>query len=360
MQNLIGNWKSDSPTRPKLVINDWAHTTAKEETGRIWFRLTTIIDSTGIALLKSLATAPIRLKALSSELNKRDVKLVNFHYTDHAPAGIATLKKLNLYRGSLIISLHGSDAHPPAGPLDAALNRYCHKHADAIVACSKSLATRFLSYYPEAADKVRIIQNGTDASIYRPSAPITKKLKNAVPPEYIIGIGAYNPRKAHHHLVEAFSLVSQDFPSLHLCIAGAAGSETPILTETAAKLGLADRIHLFENLEREDVAGLLAHAKLCVQTSLYESMPLAVLEAGAAGTPLVVTDIPGHRDIICEGTTGRLFPANTPQECARTIRDALREDAKSRRMAETFRARVTSELTWKACLGEYLKLAGIH
>jgi glycosyltransferase involved in cell wall biosynthesis len=117
-------------------------------------------------------------------------------------------------------------------------------------------------------------------------------------------------------------------------------------------------VHLFVDVEPQRVAALLAGARACVQTSLTESFPLAVLEAGACGTPLVVSAIPGHDELVHDGIDGRTFALGDPADCAAAIESVLNNPAEAARMACVQKQRIRSTLTWSAAMSQYLRLAG--
>lgn len=81
------------------------------------------------------------------------------------------------------------------------------------------------------------------------------------------------------------------------------------------------------------MAVLLSKAALFVQTSLTESLPLALLEAGASGTPAFVSDTPGHWDLARNYRTGRLFPLGDPSACAAAIAAMLDDPKAAARVA---------------------------
>jgi glycosyltransferase involved in cell wall biosynthesis len=116
------------------------------------------------------------------------------------------------------------------------------------------------------------------------------------------------------------------------------------------------RIHFFVGLQREAVAYLLASAELCVQAALAESFPLAVLEAGATGTPLAATNISGHDELIEDRATGRLFRSADPADCHRVISEMLSDPHATRAVAVALRSLVLDSFTWKHCVCAYGEL----
>jgi glycosyltransferase involved in cell wall biosynthesis len=171
-----------------------------------------------------------------------------------------------------------------------------------------------------------------------------------------LNVGAFIPRKNHLLLLHAFALLRDRYPALHLCIAGANGSERQAVEATVRAQGLSEQVHLFVDLDEFQVALLLSKATLCVQTSLAESFPLAVLEAGSSGIPMVASDIPGHQEMVRNGRTGSLFPLGDPFACANAIAAMLDDPNAAARMAAEQKARVRKELTWVSSMRQYESL----
>lgn len=360
VQNLIRHWGTGDGPQPQLVVNDWQCATPDLRDDALHLRFQVALAGSPAALIKSLAYAPLALWRLWRLLRSRDVQAVNFHYTDLAPFGIALLKRWHLYAGRLVISFHGTDVRAARVGVEGWLQEFTYRHADALVACSNSLADRFAATTGIGRDRVSVVLNGANAAIFRPDAPMTPSLEGRLPSRFLASVGAYIPRKAHEDLLSAFALLSPEFADVHLCIAGADGECLPSLRAQADALGLGARVHFFRGLGPEDVAAFIARALLCVQPALAESMPLAVLEAGAAGTPLVVSDIPGHDELISDGSTGHRFKVRDASDCARVIETALHNESLTRQMAITFRNHVLANLTWEGCAREYRFLYGIN
>lgn len=111
-------------------------------------------------------------------------------------------------------------------------------------------------------------------------------------------------------LLGALHLLNQRHPA-RLLLAGAEDRlYGQALLETARGLGLAQRVHLFKNFESSLKPTLLAAADIFVSPSdnLQETFGLAIIEAMAAGLPVVASDFSGYRDLVAEGKTGFLVP----------------------------------------------------
>ena len=182
------------------------------------------------------------------------------------------------------------------------------------------------------------------------------RLSPPPPSKFILNVGAFIPRKNHTLLLRAFALLKDRYPALHLCIAGADGSERQAVEAAVRAYGLSERVDLFVDLDQFQVALLLSKATLCVQTSLAESFPLAVLEAGASGIPMVISDIPGHQEMVRNGRTGSLFPLGDPSTCANAIATMLDDPDAAARMAAEQKARVRKDRTWASSMRQYERL----
>jgi glycosyltransferase involved in cell wall biosynthesis len=109
------------------------------------------------------------------------------------------------------------------------------------------------------------------------------------------------------------------------------GDERAALESQCAVLGLQERV-LFLGYQ-QDVPNLLAHCDLFVLPSLYEGLPLAILEAMAAAKPVIATAVGGTGEVVVDGETGLLVPPGDPTALAGAIRKLLSDPPFARRLA---------------------------
>ena len=131
-----------------------------------------------------------------------------------------------------------------------------------------------------------------------------------------VAVGNLYPVKDHATLLRA----QAELPDARVAIAGRGDEEAP-LRRLAGELGLADRLHLLGL--RDDVDTVLAAGDVFVQPSRSEGLPLAVLEAMAAGLPVVATRVGGVAEAVAEGETGYLVPSGDPPALAAALRKVL-------------------------------------
>jgi len=101
------------------------------------------------------------------------------------------------------------------------------------------------------------------------------------------------------------------------------------------------------------VAGCLAACDLFVLSSETEGLSLTLLEAMAAGLPIVATAVGGNREVVVEGETGLLVPAKSPQALAHAIRCLLCDPARLLRMGRAARAQVEKEFDMRQVVVKY-------
>ena len=225
VKNLMGNWPSDTSTRPVLAIDNWASPRAVEAHDGVNFRFSALGPPTFPNLLKSFVAVPIRLFRTRALMRQYNVHAVNFHYPGLSAFVTSLTRKLGFYRGNLILSFHGSDVRPPSNWLERLLRPKVLGMADAIVACSCSLADRLSNTLGVPRERIQVIVNGVDTSIFRPDAPRPVSWQTELPSAYLVSIGAFFPLKAQAVLIQAYSRLLADRPQLHLCLAGADGPE---------------------------------------------------------------------------------------------------------------------------------------
>ena len=159
----------------------------------------------------------------------------------------------------------------------------------------------------------------------------------------VIGtVGRLAEQKGHRHLLEAARIVKRAWPSATFVIVGDGPLETP-LRNLSSSLGLGTCVVFTGG--RPDVPAILSLLDLFVLPSLYESFPFAVLEAMAAGKPVVATDVDGVGEAVEDGKTGFLVPSESPGRMADAIQALLRDPARARRMGRAGRRRVEEHFT---------------
>ncbi|RDJ24088.1 glycosyltransferase [Bosea caraganae] len=216
------------------------------------------------------------------------------------PALVAPLAKL---LGMKVIVTHHGDDYRRAkwnGIAKAALRAGEYlgmRFADQVIPVSQSVTRRLRQSFPDRAVALQHIPNGANHSQGAGFAPaalhqdvVTRHRLEHM--RYVACVGRLVPEKCFEDVIAAFERV----PDLdRLVIAGGAEPDSPYLRKLKAMAG--DRVIFTGPLPRPDVETLLAHAALFVLPSSHEGLPIAALEAIAAGAPTLLSDIEPNLDI---------------------------------------------------------------
>ena len=212
------------------------------------------------------------------------------------------------------------------------LNRWTVPLATHVVAVSERVAAYAAREFRIPPDRLSTIVNGVDLNHFR---PVTRD-HDAGPP--VIGCTARLHRKNDHTtLLRAFARLSVRWPEARLLLVGR-GPEELRLRTLADALGVSSRIHFLG--EQPDVAPYLAQLDLYVQASVAEGMPNSVLEAMAAGLPVVATAVGGTPEVVLDGQTGLLVPPGDPSALGDALLALLGDRPLAGRFGRAGRARV--------------------
>jgi glycosyltransferase involved in cell wall biosynthesis len=241
------------------------------------------------------------------------------------------------------------------------IRRRCQQ-ADRIVAPSESLRDELIAAgFPES--RIEVIVNGVPIPPPRDGASRSEArvALAEVNPDLavydlapvVLFTGRLHAGKGLHDLIRAWPTVLQSHPEARLWLIGE-GPERDALYESIVDAGLRGQVLMPGAFD--DVQDLLAAADLFVLPSYQEGLSIALLEAMAAGVPVVASDIPGNRALIRHGVEGRLVPPGNPEALAASIVESLSERLLARTQAAAARRRVVSEFSLEQSARHHLTL----
>lgn len=174
--------------------------------------------------------------------------------------------------------------------------------SDVMIAQSHAMKDDMATYLGFPKEKIIVINNPVSQIIHTFS--VNNDIGEINKQNYLLCVGRLEEQKAFHYAIDAFTVISSDYPGLRLKIVGQ-GSLEETLKKKAAALNLADRID-FEGYQT-DIIYYYLHAKATMLTSLYEGFPNVLVESIALGTPIISFDChSGPREIIIQGKNGYL------------------------------------------------------
>lgn len=243
---------------------------------------------------------------------------------------------------------------PWKSELQHALDRLLARRTTAVVVNSDGVRD-FYEQHGIAPTLLRVIANGVDL----PPQPLGTReqllaeLGLPADARLLAGVGRLWPQKRVKDLIWATDLLQVIRSDAHLLVIGD-GPQRARLEQYAQQCRVDQRVHFLG--QRDDVPRLLAHCDLLWLASAYEGLPNVVLEAMAAGIPVVATDIPGTRELVLPRITGYLVPVGDRAELARCANKLLDDPQLRQQMGRAGRERVAAHYSVEQMVSRFAEL----
>lgn len=227
------------------------------------------------------------------------------------------------------------------------------RFADRFLCVSADIAAEVRRHRIVPERKLGVVPNGIDTGRFSgPSDRDAIRSALGIPKDApVLGtVGRLNEVKRQDRLIRAFSKASGVILGAHLLLVGD-GPLIDDLRDLAAGLGLADRVHFVGyQLHPEKY---LATMDLFALTSRSEGMPLAVLEAWAAGIPVIASRVGGLPEMVDHGRTGLLFDQEDEEGLAGLLVSLVGDPARARGLAEQGRREVEAKYSLRGMAEAY-------
>jgi glycosyltransferase involved in cell wall biosynthesis len=230
-----------------------------------------------------------------------------------------------------------------------ALKRDEIARADAVTAVCGAIAETLVRDYGVSREQIRVVPNGADLPDEEMEAPVARRWRerfgaSLIRPLWVVP-ARLEEQKGHAYLFDALAEVWKRGLDFSLALAGD-GSLRGALEERAQALGLANKIHFLGQLE--DLGSLLAAADAVVLPSLWEGLPLAMLEAMVRARPVTATSVGGVPEVIENEVHGQLVPPADAVALADALERFHRKPDRAMRLGRAGADRVRADYTWRA------------
>jgi glycosyltransferase involved in cell wall biosynthesis len=290
------------------------------------------------------------LSGMVKMLRKHRAEIVHSHEFTMAIYGAAAARQLGVTH---VITMHGSEKVMARWQRRLAL-RVAFAASRAVVAVSRATHAHMAKVMRMAPASILTIPNGI---------AFTPGIREGVRAELgltdhsvlVLAVGNLVPRKGHIFLLRA--LASLGNPDWHVAIAGR-GEEGERLLAFAAEAGVSDRVHLLGH--RGDIPDLLAASDVYAMPSLWEGLPMALLEAMFAGKAIVASRASGIPEAIDEGQEGLLADPGDEAQLKETLSKVITDPALRARLGATAKTRAERDFSSAVMIDAYERAFGIR
>lgn len=216
----------------------------------------------------------------------------------------------------LAYTAHGWSFHPRSHPtLELAAETIEHqicRFATRVICVSRADCQEGIRRGLIAQEQAQIIYNGVSPEAYRVSEEARWGCRSefGLSQELVVSLfGRLTRQKGHRTLLVAAKRLLERIPDIRFLLVGE-GEERPALESLVRELGIFEQV-IFAGARR-DVPELLAASDICVLPSLWEGLPICLLEAMAAERPVVASAVNGNVEVVHHGKTGFLVPPQDP------------------------------------------------
>jgi glycosyltransferase involved in cell wall biosynthesis len=291
------------------VTKTWSSSAAELSEDEWFCPLEVVLRPPGAGFVRSVLGVVRSLIRLAVGLAKRRPHVVNVHFLSGESLYFLLLRPVFQYK--LVLSAHGSDILRPTQASRRVLPHLL-RSADGTTVVSRNLRKAVISYTDVARSKLWLVRNQISLDFWS-QRPLTEE-EDAHSRPTIVAVGRMEYVKGFDVLLRAFAQVRGQIPDARLVIVGD-GSLRPDLEREAATLLPADAVEFPGFCSPAEVRSYLHQASVFALPSRSEGMPIALMEAMAAGVPVVAARVGGVAEVLTPGT-GLLVASEAADELA--------------------------------------------
>jgi len=228
---------------------------------------------------------------------------------------------------------------------DAAYGKKVLGAADRLIAVCK-FVKEDIAKYGINKGKIEVIYNGVDTGFFKPSKKTFKEKYSDRFDVLLVFVGRLIQQKGLPYLIDAMAEIVREYPRTGVLITGR-GKEKEKLEARVRNLALDKNIVFSGFIPEEQLPNLYSSADIFVLPSLWEVLPIALLEALACGAPLLVSDAGGNPEVVENGINGFTFKRRDTQGLAEKIRMMIDDEKTRKRMGKKSREIAVKKFDWE-------------
>ena len=244
--------------------------------------------------------------------------------------------------GFYLTGLYTILSAPP--PIIMLYGNFVYNQMDLNISISESNRNRASLIYKIPTDKITTIPSAVNSQFWNDIS--LKQAKLRLGHQIVLYIGRLAPRKGINYLLCAMSRITKHFPKAKLIIVGT-GPLKHYLKDLSKRLGVQNSVTFLGYVSDEKIRELLVSADVAVVPSIFEGCPLVLLEAMAAGKPVVASAVQGISEVIQHQLSGLLVKPGNTHEIENAVIRLLKEKEFAKRLGENAKAAVREDYSWK-------------
>lgn len=287
---------------------------------------------------------------LARRVREKEIEIIHAHVARDYLLAVLASKRSN---AALVLTRHLER------PLKS-VHRWTLSRVARVIAVSKAVEHALIEQRIFPSEKIRHIPNGIDVGRFERGAQSfdVESLRRELGIKGRLLVGIAGELREHKGQVDfiraAHNIIARESSDVEFVIAGEDASPRKEyrahLEKLAAELGIQSRLHFTGWLS--DVATLLPALDVFVSSSHVEPFGLVMVEAMAAGVPVVATATGGAREIVEDGVTGKLVAVGDVESLAEAVSALLANESERRRMGERARARARASFSLERMVAE--------
>jgi glycosyltransferase involved in cell wall biosynthesis len=256
-------------------------------------------------------------------------------------------------RRPLVVSTRHNDDRFFLNPFVGLIHYMVSAQQDLIIAISDHIARFTVARGVRDPGRVRRVYHGLEPPVTRALEREGQRIRAELgvgADDFLVGnVGRLALQKGQRHLIAAMPLLLQRVPRAHAVIAGG-GDLEDYLRDLAEEAGVAERVHVLG--PRKDVPALMHAIDVFAMPSIWEGFGLVLLEAMAAGRPIVASRVATIPEVVVDGETGLLVPAGDPQALSDALADLADQPALAQQFGEAGRERLRRQFSIDKMVGD--------